>query len=163
MPAHGTVLNEESTTDGCSGCLWLELLHILYRLSKFVLTLISCCYIAIFTCALKWKFEGLVYTELIGYNDRSELLQLIKTKHELPPPGINGICERSRVPACLKTNTMFYSGCMALVKYKCRISDAVNSVFLDLCVASCWVGCTNRTPHGSFNLVWKNPGCLAHF
>lgn len=60
---------------------------------------------------------------------------LIKTKHELLPPDLNGICGRSRVPACFKTNFMFYDGCMTLVKYKYRVSDAVNSVLLDLCVA----------------------------
>lgn len=30
---------------------------------------------------------------------------------------------------------IFYNGCMTLVQYKYRISDAVNSVLLDLCVA----------------------------
>lgn len=66
----------------------------------------------------------------MGYDDCSELLQLIKTKHELLPPDINGICERSRVPACFKTNIMFYNNCVTLIKYKYRIS-----VLLDLCVA----------------------------
>lgn len=71
----------------------------------------------------------------MSYDDCSELLQLIKAKPELPSPDINGICERSRVPVCFKTNIMFYSGCMTFAKYKCRISDAVSSVLLDLCVA----------------------------
>lgn len=89
-----------------------------------------------------------MYTEFIGYNHCSELLYLIKTKHELLSPDTNGICERSGVPACFKTNIVFYNGCVTLIKYKYSISDAVNSVLLDLCV-----GCTNRTPHGSFYLV----------
>lgn len=65
---------------------------------------------AIFTCALKWKFQGLIYTEVIGCNECSESLQLMK--HEVLPPDLNGIRGRSRVPACFKTNFMFYNGIM---------------------------------------------------